>query len=76
MGSGPAVAPGVRGSTGPRVSFLCGRGGSAWSAGGEGLQAGDRSTGLGGPGPGGGEAQPQPFRFDLEPVSECVNVPL
>jgi hypothetical protein len=59
MGSGPAVAPGVRGSTGPWVSFLGGRGGSGWSAGGEGLQAGDRGGDLDRPGPGGGEAQPQ-----------------
>ena len=59
MGSGPAVAPGGRGSTGPRVLLPGGRDGSGWSAGGEGLQAADRSGDLGGPGPGRGEAQPQ-----------------
>ena len=55
----PAVAPGGRGSTGPGVVLPGRRGGSGWSAGGVGLQAGDRGGELAGPGPGGGEAQPQ-----------------
>ena len=56
---GPAVAPGGRGSTSPRVSFLVAGLVSGWSAGGEGLQPGDRGSYLPGPGPAGGEAEPQ-----------------
>jgi len=63
----PAVAPGGRGSTGPGfvlsgVGAVCG-----WSAGCEGLQAGDRGGQHAGPGPGGGEAQPQPAAAAHEP---------
>src|ERR1700733_3741545 len=59
MAGVPAVAPGGRGSTGPRVSFPDGRGSSSWSARCQVLQSGDRGGDLDGPGPSDGEAQPQ-----------------
>ena len=56
----PAVAPGGRGSTAPGVSpFFVAVAGSGWSAGWEGLQAGDRGGELAGPGPSFGEPEPQ-----------------
>ena len=56
----PAVAPGVRGCTGP-CGFLPGRRSCpGWSARWESLQAGGRGGDLASPGPGSGEPEPQP----------------
>src|SRR5258708_10229311 len=55
----PGCRAGRAGSTGPRVSFPGRRDGLAWSARGEGLEAGDRSDDLAGPWPAPREAQPQ-----------------
>jgi len=64
----PAVAP-VGGVPRPLVLSFPGRGsGSGWSAGGEGLQAGDRDGDLAGPGPSFGEAEPQAAAAGGEPA--------
>jgi hypothetical protein len=51
--------PGGRGSTGPRLLLSCLGDGSGWSAGWEGLQAGDGGCDLAGPRPSLSEAEPQ-----------------
>src|SRR5690348_7567174 len=55
----PAVAPAAGVPRAPGCSFPGRSDGSGWSAGREGLQAGDRGGDLAGPGPACGEAQPQ-----------------
>ena len=58
--AGCRAVAGLAGFHGPRWWLLpCRRGGSGWSAGREGLQAGDRGGDLAGPGPVPGEPQPQ-----------------
>ena len=61
MGSGPAVAPGRRGSTGPGVVLPCRESGWVLVSRARGLAGGDRDGDQAGPGlgPGRGEAQPQ-----------------
>ena len=66
----PAVASGGRGSTGPGVLLPWSWRRSGWSAGRDGLKAGDGGGDVGGPGPVFGEAQAEPATAPGEPSGD------